>query len=224
MNIIEKYNKILYVKIPKNGTHSINNFLKKNNLDNWNRKYFFEHDPLYVLEKNNILDNNTFIFCVSRNPYTRFFSQYNQLVRTFSGYLNKTNIDFCLDIKNKKLHPVFVSPQVSWISEEKNNILPIQSSFYDMNRSIYDDYDLLGNLTIIDIDKIYKLENIHEFEDDFETKLSVYNKSNCNILSYKKFFTKDVIDFVINYYKIDFLYFDYSFDFNLSIKKYSFTY
>jgi hypothetical protein len=65
------------------------------------------------------LDDNVFTFCVSRNPYARFFSQYQQLVRTLNGYTNKKNIDFCLDIQDKNLHPIFTSPQIYWIGEEK---------------------------------------------------------------------------------------------------------
>ena len=224
MKILKETNKtkVLHIKIPKNGTHSINKVLIDK--DCWKREYFFGHDPLYVLKKNNSIDENVFIFCVSRNPYTRFFSQYNQLVRTLKEYENKTNIDFCLDIENKNLHPVFVSPQVSWISTEKNNILPIKSSFYNMNNSIYENYNFSGDLEAIKINKIYRLENICDFESDFEVKLSNDNKTDYCNSRYKKFFTEEVINFVKKYYETDFLFFNYDFDFHKSISfRFSYT-
>jgi len=210
--------KILHVKIPKNGTHSINKVLKDK--DNWNRNYFFGHDPLYVLEKNNCIDEDVFVFCVSRNPFTRFYSQYQQLTRTRPNYNNKNIFDFVNDIKNKKLHPVFAATQVEWISDERENILPLKCSFENQQESNFLSYtykNLLKNINLKKINKIYKLENMEDFETDFNVKLTYNNFSNYNLIKYQHCFDDEIKKFIVKHYKQDFYNFNYSFDFEESV-------
>jgi hypothetical protein len=88
-----------------------------------------------------------------------------------------------------------------------------------MNNNIYDYYNFDNYLKLINVDKIYKLEDIMDFENDFGVKLGFYNKSNYSTTSYKNFFNQEIISFVQDYYKNDFLVFNYSFDFNLSINQ-----
>jgi hypothetical protein len=217
MNLLDK--KILHVKIPKNGTHSINKVLIDK--DCWKRNYFFGHDPLYVLEENNSIDENVFVFCISRNPFTRFYSQYNQLIRTQPNYYNKSIFDFVDDIKNKKLHPLFVSPQVEWISNRYKNILPTKCTFENLQNSIFSPYTNPSKSINLSkkINKIYKLENMIDFEIDFELKLNYYNYSKYSLKQYKNSFNEEIINFIIDYYDKDFYAFNYKKNFNESIKE-----
>jgi hypothetical protein len=231
MRILKETNKkkVLHIRIPKNGTHSINNILKEKKLDNWNRtnfvdkktnvKYIFDHDPFYTLKNNNTLLDDVFIFSVSRNPYTRFFSQYKHLVNSYSVYFNRTFFDFYADVKNKKIHPIYTEPQVKWLSKKEGNTIPEKILYNDVFNVYFKYTDNLNNKTIIDkrINKFYKIENIKEFEDDFQISLQYRNVSNYSLIEYKKSFTEEIKKFIIDYYKEDFENFGYDFDFEQSI-------
>jgi hypothetical protein len=216
MSILKKYKKILHIKIPKNGTHSINKILS--NRDEWHRDYFMGHDPLYVLEENNFIDEDVFVFCVSRNPFTRFFSQYQQLVITQPDYQNKNIFDFIDDIKNKNLHPFFTAPQVEWIATKQENILPKKMSFEDKNFAFHFSYNNQKKYIINSkLTKIYKIENINEFENDFNVNLSYKNFSNYSLNYYINFFNNNSKKFILDHYSEDFYKFKYSLDFEDSI-------
>lgn len=199
MNFSDK--KILHVKIPKNGTHSINKVLIYK--DFWKRDYFFGHDPLYVLEKNNLIDEDVFIFCVSRNPFTRFYSQYHQFIKIEPNYKNKsflnfkrdieTNelINFIGDVRKEEFNFLFTEKQTSWIKTYCNT----------------------------KINKIYKLENIVNFEQDFKIKLNFCNYSKYSIKHYKNSFDEEIINFVLDFYDEDFYKFEYKKNFNDSIEE-----
>ena len=219
MSILKKYKKILHIKIPKNGTHSINKVIRDK--DNWCRNYFFGHDPLYVLEKNNCIDEDVFVFCVSRNPFTRFYSQYHQLIRTQPNYNKKSIFDFVNDIKNKKLHSIFTAAQVEWISNEQKNILPLKWNFENDEKFIYLPHkNLPKNINSIKkISKIYKIENIEEFELDFNIKLNYNNYSKYSLKQYKNSFNQEIINFVLEHYSKDFLTFNYKEDFDESVRQ-----
>ena len=197
LNLTDK--KILHIKIPKNATHSINNVLIDK--DCWKREYFFGHDPLYALEKNNTIDESTFIFCVSRNPYTRFFSNYRQLLKIEPNYKEKTLLDFKKDIETNNL--------INFISDIRKQEL----NFLFIEKQV----TYIKSNTNTPINKIYNLENIFEFENDFKVKLNFLNKSNYNISQYKKLYNREIVNFVKEYYEKDFLFFNYDFDFDKSI-------
>ena len=139
MNLLNK--KILHIKIPKNGTHSINKVLEEKKINHWNRTHFidekeninyiFDHDPFYILKNNNTLSDDVFIFSVSRNPYTRFFSQYKHLVTSYPIYFNRSFFDFYNDVKEKKIHPVYTEPQVKWLSKKEGNTIPEKIIYHD---------------------------------------------------------------------------------------------
>jgi len=233
MSILEEINKtnVLHIKIPKNGTHSINKVLSK---DSWNRtnfidqktnqKYIFDHDTLVTLEKNNILDDNVFIFCICRNPYTRFFSQFNHLIRSYPNYCKKNINDFVEDIKSERLHPLYTETQTKWVSESKKSKINSIDLIYDkilnvfLNSNGIENFNNITNQTISNkIDKIYKIENIENFEKDFNVKLTYNNYSNYSLVQYKNSFNKKIKDFVAKYYEEDFENFGYDFDFEQSI-------
>jgi len=130
MRILKETNKkkVLHIKIPKNGTNSINKFLKEKNLDVWNGNFFYDHNPLFIVQENNILDKDTFIFLVSRNPYTRFYSLFNQFKAHFQligmdlNFDSGTLVDFKNAVQKNIIHPFFCTAQVEWVSVKKDNI------------------------------------------------------------------------------------------------------
>jgi hypothetical protein len=151
-------NNLLFVHIPKTGGQSILKKLNENGCDPWRRDFPMGHDPLFALITNNRIPDDTFKFCVVRNPYQRTFSYYKHFCRENS--LNVTLNEFLNCIKQKKVFsktPMMLYPQ----------------SFYI--------FDRLGKCSL---DKIYRHENFSELEEDlgfkFE-KINVgdYSKEEC---------------------------------------------
>jgi hypothetical protein len=175
------YNKkILFVHIPKTGGKSILNSIDQSM---WKKKLYAGHDPLFVLEINNNIEN-TFSFCVVRNPYKRTFSHYNHFKE--NNNIDCSFIEFLKIIKQKKFYsktPMIVFPQ----------------SFYV--------YNLKG---IIGMNKIYKYEKFYEIEDDFNINFKVMNKGNYSQENYETAYkNKECVDLVKELFSIDFINFKY---------------
>jgi hypothetical protein len=210
--------RLLAVKIPKCGANSLSIILKDHD-KNWNRVYYYEHDPLFLLDKNNILTDDVFVFCIVRNPYLRFFSQFIECSRLDFKFDNL--ISFVKEIENEKLHPLITSPQTEYISTEENNnlIMSKEINYYDIRN--YGKYKLSHKEKVIlhpRLDKIYKLEKIYELEKDFNIIFPNSRFSQYMIKDYKIHFNEYVISFIQDYYSKDFLTFEYSPNFNDSIK------
>ena len=182
----KEYNSVLFVHIPKTAGTSISKLLKDAGLDNWNREWPRHHDPYFYLKENNTIDDTVFSFSVVRNPYTRTYSCFKQFNKA-----NQTNLcfeEYLNNILQKVISPI--SP-----------LLHLSQSFY-----IVEESELQTN-------KLYKFENIKEFESDFGWKLGNYNVGNYNHESYINDYTDEAIDMVRDIYETDFQFFGYSTEF-----------
>ena len=187
----KEYSAVLFVHIPKTAGSSISKILNEKNLDNWKREWPRHHDPYSYLKEANLIDDSVFSFAVVRNPYTRTYSCYKQYNKT-----NQTNISFSEylnNIKQGKISPI--SP-----------LLHIPQSFYVIDQDI------------IQVDRIYKFENLKELEEELEWTLGFYNVCNYMVESYIEDYTDDAIDMVQDFYSSDFINFAYSKDFNETLE------
>lgn len=187
----DNYSKVLFVHIPKTAGSSISKILNDNGLDNWNRAWPRHHDPYSYLKEVNPIDSSVFSFAVVRNPYTRTYSCYKQYNKT-----NKTDISFIEyleNIKQNKISPI--SP-----------LLHLPQSFY-----IVDDQT-------VQVNKIYKFENLKELEDDFGWTLGFYNMGNYMVESYVEDYTEKAVEMTQYFYDSDFMNFGYSKDFSKTLE------
>lgn len=142
---------LLFIHIPKTGGQSILKKLKENQLDNWKRVLPLNHDPLFIIERNNKISEKTFKFTVVRNPYTRTFSYYKHFCNC--NKLNLTFTEFLIILKEKNKFypntPFIVYPQ----------------SFFIYNKN--GEYGL---------NKIYRYEKFNEIENDLNFKFECLNK------------------------------------------------
>lgn len=178
---MEKLN-LLFVHIPKTAGQSIFAAL---NLQ-WNYVEHARHDPLFLLERNNNLEN-VYRFTVVRNPFRRTFSYYKHFNR-----INQSNYTFkeFLDIvKNDTSFP-------------KTKMIHYPQSFYCLDHQ--------GDISL---DKIYKFENLSELENDLDIKLPHNNKGNYTEDEYFNSYTTEIKDFVRDFYSSDFYNFNYCLDF-----------
>jgi hypothetical protein len=187
----KEYDSILFVHIPKTAGSSISKILNDNNLDNWKREWPRHHDPYSYLKEANPVDEKVFSFAVVRNPYTRTYSCYKQYNKA-----NQTNISFAqyLDnIKQGKISPI--SP-----------LLHLPQSFYIMDQN---------NLQV---ERLYKFENLKELEDELGWTLGFYNVGNYVVESYIEDYTDEAIEMTKYFYSSDFANFGYSKDFNQTLE------
>jgi hypothetical protein len=191
MFIKEKhYDSVLFVHIPKTAGSSISKILYDNNLDHWNREWPRHHDPYFYLKDANNIDDSVFSFSVVRNPYTRTYSCYKQFNK-----VNKTSISFIEYLENI----------------EKNIISPI-SPLLHLPQSFY-----IMDGEVVQVNKIYKFENLKELEEDLGWTLGFYNIGNYVVESYMKDYTEKAIGMTQDFYNSDFINFGYSKDFHHSL-------
>jgi len=192
MRINQKdYDSILFVHIPKTAGSSISKILDEKNLDNWKREWPRHHDPYSYLEEANLVDERVFSFAVVRNPYTRTYSCYKQYNKT-----NQTDISFAQYLDNIK------QGKISTVSP----LLHIPQSFYIMDQ---DD---------LQVERLYKFENLKELEDELGWELGFYNVGNYVVESYIEDYTDKEINMVQDFYSSDFINFGYSKDFNQTLE------
>jgi hypothetical protein len=187
----KEYDSVLFVHIPKTAGSSISKVLDENNLDNWKREWPRHHDPYSYLKEANLVDERVFSFAVVRNPYTRTYSCYKQYNKT-----NQTDISFAQYLDNIK------QGKISTISP----LLHIPQSFYIMDQ---DD---------LQVERLYKFENLKELEDELGWELGFYNVGNYVVESYIQEYSDEAIKMVQDFYSSDFINFGYSKDFNQTLE------
>jgi len=187
----KEYDSVLFVHIPKTAGSSISKILDENNLDNWKREWPRHHDPYSYLKEANLVDERVFSFAVVRNPYTRTYSCYKQYNKT-----NQTDISFAQYLDNIK------QGKISTVSP----LLHIPQSFYIMDQ---DD---------LQVERLYKFENLKELEDELGWELGFYNVGNYVVESYIQDYSDDAIKMVQDFYNSDFTNFGYSKDFNQTLE------
>ena len=178
------YKNVVFVHIPKTAGSSIMKYLRDTGQYWWINSYIRNHDPLFNLSKHNNLDRS-FCFAVVRNPYTRAYSAYMQYSKANNllGVLSFSQyLDQILFGKVSSQTPLLYKPQ----------------SFFTVDHS--------GEHTL---DKIYKFENLKEFEKDFNTVLPVVNKAPYDMESYIRDYSQENIEIIENLYSMDFDNFGY---------------
>ena len=148
--------KLLFIHIPKTAGTSLKVALNCNFVFD---KKFIGHEPLFYIEKNvlDYLRTDTFIFSIVRNPYTRTFSYFKHFCR-----MTNTNFNFSefLFLIKTKMSPLFNSNS----QHNKTPFILFDQSFF-----------LTNSLNVIDVDKIYKFENLLEIEKDYSITLPIEN-------------------------------------------------
>lgn len=170
----------IFIHIPKTAGTSI---IKKIPQQRWKKVMPFGHDPLFILEINNRLED-VYKFTVVRNPYKRTFSYYKHFCT--QNKVECSFLDFLNILKNKiyyKNTPMIVFPQSFFV------------------------YDVEGQ---VGVDKIYKFENIKNLEDDFNISLDFLNKGDYSQEEYLNELTNECIEFIQDYFCIDFFNFNYN--------------
>jgi hypothetical protein len=183
MLLIMKYNKVLFIHIPKTGGTSISSFLESNNMDSWIRKYPARHDPYHFMQQVNNITPDVFSFSVVRNPYTRAYSYYKHF-----NYQNQLNVSF----------EVFLNYIKDKVSFQRTPMIIFPQSYY-----------LFDTNNQISLSKIYRFENLQEFEKDFNTKLTCLRKGMYNKEDYYRDYTKENISLVKDIYFEDFKILNY---------------
>lgn len=178
------YKKVLFIHVPKTGGTSISKYLIENNLDNWIRMCPVRHDPYFLLQKNNHIDDLTFTFSVVRNPFTRMYSYYHHYNRIHQK--NISFLNFLLFIKSRER-----TIKTPWIT-------------FPQYHFIFDDFGKIS------IKKIYKFETINELENDFSCKLTHENIGSYNFEQYLSDYSDQCISLVKHICLQDFISFEYS--------------
>jgi len=192
---------VMFFHVPKTGGVSILDFLRKQSFFYPKPElYTFDyHTPLFVTEK--ILDINQFHkITVVRNPYRRTYSLYKACIKKLIKEVGYASIDisnFCY--KEFLIYCRLQGSKHSSIVLNNAGNATFDQSFYVVDSS--------GNLNI---EKLYKLENINEFETDFNTKLPELNAGTYTEQEYLDTHTSDVIQSVKYLYYRDFDLFNYS--------------
>jgi hypothetical protein len=186
-----RYNKVLFVHVPKTGGTSISKFLIDRNLDNWVRVCPVRHDPYFILEENNNIDNLDFTFSTVRNPYTRMYSYYHHFQKIWEVKLSF--YQFLCKVRSRD-----IIGKTPWITFPQHHFL----------------FDKCGKFSI---KKVYKFENLQEFENDFGSCLPKLNAGEYNLDDYMRDYTDKCISLVRYICFLDFQTFSYSLNFDNSM-------
>jgi hypothetical protein len=155
--------------------------------DNVPKKFPFGHDPLFSFKIDEI--KNKFKFSIVRNPYTRTYSYYQH-------FCEKNNIKINFE---------------NFLEEIKKGVVYKNTPMYYFPQSFYV-YDHDGESSL---DKIYKYEKLYELENDFSIVLPHFNRGNYKKSDFNNDYTPKCISIIKKLFFVDFLNFEYSFNFDL---------
>jgi hypothetical protein len=179
----------LFVHVPKTAGTSIENTLNLQSSVYWKKEpKYLNHDPLFLLQQLNHIPNDTYIFSVVRNPFTRAYSYYWHFKRINGVEL--TFRDFLQIVRNRV--PV----------TNKTPLVGFNQSYF-----------LFGNDGLMGINKIYFFENLLELELDFDIQLQKMNVGDYSYERYYLDYGKDEQNLVRHIYAEDFMNFGYSLEF-----------
>jgi len=184
--------KNLFIHIPKTAGTSIKKIL---NYNFYVDSKFIGHEPLFLIEKSipDFVREDVFIFTIVRNPFTRAFSYYKHFCRMNNESLIFSDFLYLIKIK--------MSPLFNYKSKNY-----AKTPFIIFNQSFY----LLNENYVMDVDKVYKFEKLHELEEDYKIILPKENKGNYNFDQYVNCYEEKNINAVKNIYAEDFDNFGYS--------------
>lgn len=190
---------IMFVHVPKTAGTSINAVLRDRYT--WNippgpsRPH---HDPLFVLEKYNDL-SKFFVFSAVRNPFTRAYSYYKHYLKQ-----NNCSVSFeeFLDHVRRRRQSILEHHDAEEIKRNKTPFIVYPQSFYL--------FDSKGKMNI---DKLYRYENLDEFEIDFNVELPKSRIGNYSKQNYQDAYNQTNIDLVRHIYLEDFVNLGYSTEF-----------
>jgi hypothetical protein len=182
----------LFIHIPKTAGTSIKKIL---NCSICLDSKFIGHEPLFLIEQcvSDFDRKKYFIFTVVRNPFTRAFSYYKHFCR-----INNVNIQFSdfLYLIKTKMSPLFNFDNKNYT---KTPLVLFNQSFYLFNKN-----------NEIDIDKLYRFENLQDLENDHKISLPKENVGNYNLIEYLNCYSEKNINCVKDIYSQDFDNFSYS--------------
>lgn len=178
--------RLLFVHIPKTAGVTIRVALGIWPSDSWKRVYYLGHDPYHVLKQNNKIEKDVFKFTVVRNPFTRIYSYYDHYKRFYFKQISFNN--FLKNIEKRQL--------------SNNSLVSLDQSFYIFENGKSE------------LDKIYRFENLKEFEYDFNMPLINLNDGCYTSEDYYKDYTEENKDLVRKIYARDFRNLGYSDEFS----------
>lgn len=182
------YDDVAFVHIPKTGGQSVFVALNDKHLNYHNYTEYANHDPLFVLERENDL-RRCFKFTIVRNPYSRAYSHYRHFNR-----INSTSHTFLEFLHFIKQGRVF----------DKTPMMLYTQTFFCLNLS--------GNLGLT---RVYKYEKLYELEKELGLTLPHVNRGDYVRDDTIKDYCKEAKHLVLDLFSSDFRSFGYSTSFGL---------
>lgn len=177
------YEDVAFIHIPKTGGQSVFSAVNSKNLNKHTYTEYANHDPLFVLEKENTL-TRCFKFTVVRNPYRRAYSHYKHFNK-----INNTHHTFLEFLNFIQQGKVF----------DKTPMMLYTQTFFCLNSS--------GD---IGITRAYKYEKLHELEKELSVTLPHVNRGCYTEKHMAEEYCDEAKHMVLDLFNSDFRNFDYS--------------